>query len=1036
MDPITITTLVATLGPVLWDIFKILLDKGKDLVFDKGFEPFKDMIARGYDKLKDAESLRQVILSTLDEVTDNKDIDRYDKLIATLKLTGLDDKTRFALAGTAVEMVRFSSTFISSELIRSLGLDDSKRELLARFLFALRQNLAKNNKFKDAIAYANVLEQVGLLHGLTEQILAVILRFDRMVSLEEMLILERHLTTDEEQALKDYLNDVRLHWEGLMLPLIRKKSGDVVTSAKLRQVFVPLSLNDTRTEEKIRRNFGRMLREKMEPEREQPIDIGELLNRHERFILIGSPGCGKTTLLNRVALAFSEGRAGDDLNWKGKPLFPLFLRLRNFGAFLKQNKEHFPAPCSGSLIAYLENQFRTGERINLTAQFFDRRLAEGNCLILIDGLDEVSDQRSEVVQHISSFVDQYGTNGNRFGFASRPRGYETVELQLRSLNLAVADVNPLSLDGISQLIQNLLVLIEPEPILRIADFNNLTLAIRTSDDLINIAGTPLFCSALVQVYKYHGATLPQRRVDVFDEIVDLLLGFWRAQQRHLSESEKLAIEDGTGKQFREVKDAVAVKQRRLSYLALIMQQNGKAEIEKSEAVAILTEHLQQRERVPDHDTAVAWAENFLENSHERSGLLVERDPGVYAFLHKGFMEYLAASALVNQSKTLIETILEHVNDEWWEQVILLTGAHPKLAEDFRIELIEKILNKAYQYPIDSDENIQHLVTAGQLTRDMAEYLPGPQHEQVEEVLHKAAINPELLPIHRAKAADVLDEIGWYPIDLPCFVPVSETSSTGFWIGKYPVTNLQYKRFLDDPEFASERFWDKIPVFDENLNPIGNMLNARQRWLLGTPEDKKLFSNDGKIYPRSWDNPGFGIARKCAPVVSISWIEANAYCKWLKEHWHELDEGRTNPELSPSLIRLPTEAEWLVAAGGGKPEGRFPWDTPCQATSVVREILQSANVSESNIRRTTPVGMYPLGESKFGVCDLAGNIWEWQANKNNKDQDELASLRGGSWSSGSNLANVTVRYNHYFLGWDISIGFRVIAIPVNYSKKKV
>ena len=56
-------------------------------------------------------------------------------------------------------------------------------------------------------------------------------------------------------------------------------------------------------------------------------------------------------------------------------------------------------------------------------------------------------------------------------------------------------------------------------------------------------------------------------------------------------------------------------------------------------------------------------------------------------------------------------------------------------------------------------------------------------------------------------------------------------------------------------------------------------------------------------------------------------------------------------------------------------------------------------------RTTPVGMYPQGFSEpFKLADLAGNVWEWQANLYEKDSSFLA-LRGGSWYSNIDLAGV-------------------------------
>jgi formylglycine-generating enzyme required for sulfatase activity len=76
-----------------------------------------------------------------------------------------------------------------------------------------------------------------------------------------------------------------------------------------------------------------------------------------------------------------------------------------------------------------------------------------------------------------------------------------------------------------------------------------------------------------------------------------------------------------------------------------------------------------------------------------------------------------------------------------------------------------------------------------------------------------------------------------------------------------------------------------------------------------------------------------------------------------------------------------------------------------------EITRRANTKESNISHTTPVAMYPLGQSHPNrLWDMAGNTWEWQANYYSSTHLYLA-LRGGSWINTTDFSRLTSRlYN--------------------------
>ncbi|MBD3290489.1 SUMF1/EgtB/PvdO family nonheme iron enzyme [candidate division KSB1 bacterium] len=109
-----------------------------------------------------------------------------------------------------------------------------------------------------------------------------------------------------------------------------------------------------------------------------------------------------------------------------------------------------------------------------------------------------------------------------------------------------------------------------------------------------------------------------------------------------------------------------------------------------------------------------------------------------------------------------------------------------------------------------------------------------------------------------------------------------------------------------------------------------------------------------------------------PVVNVSWQEAIKYCQWLSEQ-----TGKN--------YRLPTEAEWEFAAGGGS-KREYPWgnETPTP---------KHANYADSKIGKTTPVGSYPLGMTPEGLFDMAGNVWEWC---DDWYDEKRRVLRGGSF----------------------------------------
>jgi formylglycine-generating enzyme required for sulfatase activity len=146
------------------------------------------------------------------------------------------------------------------------------------------------------------------------------------------------------------------------------------------------------------------------------------------------------------------------------------------------------------------------------------------------------------------------------------------------------------------------------------------------------------------------------------------------------------------------------------------------------------------------------------------------------------------------------------------------------------------------------------------------------------------------------------------------------------------------------------------------------------------------------------------------VVSVSWYEAAAYARWVGG-------------------RLPAEAEWEFAARG--PGGRrYPWGDQ-------EPTADHANFG-NRLDAPTPAGIYPLGSTPEGVCDLAGNVWEWcndwfgdyepepQTNPVGPDRGISRVLRGGAFYSDPELLRGSFRYDFLEPGHRaFSFGFRVV-----------
>ncbi len=735
----------------------------------------------------------------------------------------------------------------------------------------------------------------------------------------------------------------------------------------------------------------------------EPLDMAELLTLGERIAIVGRAGSGKTTYLSFVASTLAAALLGRPLDLRLQPPepqgalpVPFLVPLRFWQVYREQcanvNRYHTPeaGTLGGFLLWFLRARYKN---FDAAEDFFERLLRGGHgCLLLLDGLDEVVEVaerrvvRDEVERLLTS---QYP--GNRCLVTAREAGYRDAPF---GGDFVRCDVQSMTQEQIAALVGAWCEQIYVQPQDREVACEDLTTVIsrlnreREQRGQPALIDTPLLVTMVVSV-KYSRRELPQERAKLYDACVDVILN-----------SEYTGREDDAGAR-RSVVSAGGPpdKQREwLSYLAFQMHRRGKAgaSLDQDGVREILAPVFKQRGEL-------ALLEPFLAAASHRGGLFEERG-GRYEFTHLTFQEFLAAQFLARRwLQQPPDFLVQVVKREWWRETLLLTVG--SLDAPAPYEQREEFIEALCILEGDMEARLAAAELAATGLRDLTDAEPALTTQACERLatLWRAEDFTTAPPTVRLQAGNALAALG----DERDFDALVEIPAGPFWmgddedararprhqvtldayrIGKYPVTVGQFRRFVE----ASGH------------GPRGASLR-------GVPNH---------------------------PVVTVTWHEARAYCRWLTEVWRAA--GKIGAD---EVVRLPTEAEWEKAARGTDGR-RYPWGDAWDETRC--------NTSKSGLRSTTPVGMYPDGASPCGCLDMAGNVWEWTTSlwgedwqepeyaypyqaddgRENLDagDDVWRVVRGGSFYNSRNDARCAYRLrNRPYYAWS-NLGFRVVVSP--------
>ncbi len=304
----------------------------------------------------------------------------------------------------------------------------------------------------------------------------------------------------------------------------------------------------------------------------------------------------------------------------------------------------------------------------------------------------------------------------------------------------------------------------------------------------------------------------------------------------------------------------------------------------------------------------------------------------------------------------------------------------------RHELVEMAIHHECQHQELMVYDLQHLLA--DVYRPAARDAPPPARPAA----------PEMLPVKGGTY-----EIG-HAGDGFCYdieQPVHRVYMDDYTMGRFPVTNGEYMKFMEDGGYGDFRNW----LSDGWKKVRENGWNSPMYW---------------EVVDDVWHTRDFGGLRPvnpAEPVVHVSYYEADAYARW-------------------AGMRLPTEAEWERAACWDPREGAmrpYPWGSG-------EPRPRRCNLLESHIWGCAPVGGYPGGASPCGCEQMIGDVWEWTSSEfvgypgfvskfqeyNDKWFTGQKVLRGGSF--GTPAMSIRGSYRNFFRldeRW-VFAGFRLAA----------
>jgi formylglycine-generating enzyme required for sulfatase activity len=770
------------------------------------------------------------------------------------------------------------------------------------------------------------------------------------------------------------------------------------------------------------------------------------LREYGAMVLLGPPGSGKTTALHVLLQEIAEQGLNDHSQQRDEaPLIPVLISLEDYTSAELPPLDYVRRRCRPELRAHLEEE-----------------LLAGRVCLLCDGLDEMP--RADYYRKVRKWRDLMKAYENsQFVFACRGHNYGN-ELHIQPVEICPWDDD--------QVLQFLTQELEAAAVK--------CWQLLSEGNLADLARVPLLLTWIVGYYTSTRGAVPRSRGALMRDATERLL---------IREREKATSGDVSLDVVRSVLSEIAYR--------VHGDQLG-ADLTVAEARAICADKMSSAFAPAgmSPDTVLSFVTSI--------GMIADHQ-GRLRFSQRQFQEYFAASGLVERftAGTDVSGCWQSRGDplpaaednrrrpwrapaglrtsSWDEPTVLaaglIDGPNPLLASIYQVNPLLAGRGAAEVSAL-VQPTVTELISAELLSESTDPTVPVRKRIECGHVLGRlrdprfvrvrsvygtvhAAAEMVAVPEGMVCLGAGVDDDDAFADERPC-LPVEVSA---FRIGRYPVTNSEYRCFVQAGGYADPGFWtadgwrwrnaadtgadgvsrvlrnvayyrDHIDDFERWLRDASVSADRQHLWrrLVGLDEEqcRQLLADLGMLRPRSHDEPAY--AKEPAfnghnqPVVGINWHEATAYCRWLSQV-----TGRS--------IGLPSEPQWERAAKGSAASQRYPWGNhwePGRCNSITERIL-----------RPTPVGVFPQGRSAFGCEDMVGNVFEWTSSAyrsypydalDGREDPESAGVRvyrGGGWDSSRRVVRNSLRGDMTApTAYDRDLGFRLASDPRNGSGEAI